>query len=110
MPDADKESFREVLEHIFAFGGRVPRNRPVAVRGERFALTHGPIEYDDGRSVVDMLVVHVADESLRHIERNVLFDGEDFEEAYETLDQLWLDSLPANTATTIRTSLGNADP
>lgn len=105
MPDANRAAQGEAISDLHELGGRVLPHRPVAVRGDRFSLAEVTIEYEDGRSVVQFLIVNMLDESLEQIELSVLLDDDDYELAYQTLDSLWLSSLPTDAAAGIRSSL-----
>lgn len=109
MPDADRDGHREAVEAVLELGGLVAPHQPLAVRGERFSLARFLIEYDDGRSVNAHLIVQIIDESLTCVERNVLFDEDDFESAYETMDRYWLASQSTETAATICAALDGVE-
>ncbi len=75
-----------------ASDGRPTTCRPIAIRGERFALHHAAVDDGDG-STLERLTVCALDESgvcWRWID----FEPEQLAEAQDELDRLWLDSLP----------------
>jgi hypothetical protein len=97
--------YHRVMQEVFNLGGRPVRNSPIAVRGERFSLTRGAIRYDDGLSVSEYLVVQVLHPSLERVQRFVLFDADDFDDAYAELDAQWLDSLSSDDAEAVHAQL-----
>jgi hypothetical protein len=92
MPPADRDEFVQTQHDIREMGAVRATARPIATRGDRFALNHAIVDYRDGSTLEWLTVCALDNSGLCH--RWIYFEPEQLAEAQDELDRLWYDSLP----------------
>jgi class 3 adenylate cyclase/ketosteroid isomerase-like protein len=102
MPDADRESFADVEESMWALGAQWPSiERAIATRGDRFIVAAGDVEFGDGESLLQYLTL-LAIGTNGEAQRLVLYEPEQVGEAIAELDEFWMATLEPADAETYR--------